>query len=155
MALVVLRGCSSGLLVLEESSTALEQSINMFNKALPPEEENKHRFGFFARSSKHAAKGGLHKIESTTTFQELRTEINSAIKRFNAPDAFAEKTIGQKIGYVWSCVCSKLDAFQALWSLIPDNSIYTSLFCGVAKMIVQVRAPSARSSLLQHEPPSY
>jgi len=59
------------------------------------------------------------------------------IDRWKAPDSKAEK-FGRKVRDLWIGFCKKLSCYRSLGQLIPSSSVYTSLFCGAVKIIIQV-----------------
>lgn len=121
-----------GVQVLNEGKTALEQSIELFNEKWYKTDEKKPILPFLY----HKTVPG--KLKITATFEDLNREIQAAITKWKD----SRDTITGRIPAFFDSFCQKLNCFRDLGKLIPQESIYTSLFCGAASLIIQVSKPS-------------
>jgi hypothetical protein len=65
------------------------------------------------------------------SMNELRTTVLAAKEKY--------KTIGRLPSYLDS-FCSTLDAHSNLFAMLPSQSQYCSVFCGVVTTLIKVRA---------------
>jgi len=108
----------SGSLLLEASREALEKSLEDFKKKIAEES----RFRELRQS------GILDKKD--LTIKDLRKEIEAAIARWKSEES--------RLARYFHIFCDKIYSHENLLSLLPSQSIYASVFCGVLTIIVKV-----------------
>jgi len=116
-----------GMRAMDDGKSVLEESIEMFNKQWVTSTEDRHLKFFRSRDN-------FDKIRQGSTFESLVAEIDKAIAHWKSSDSIHAGHIVNG----FNSVCKHLNAYKNLFAVVPQSSIWTSLFCGVTQMIIQV-----------------
>jgi hypothetical protein len=113
---------------LNDSKSALEESVEDFKKEWIESEEDRPKKFFRSRNS-------FDNLKRNAKLEDLLDEINKAINHWKDE----KSKFAGKITDNFNFICQHLNGYRNLFEVVPQGSIYASVFYGVSLIIVQVR----------------